>query len=144
MHNTRHEVRTRSTLICKFTICAGHSGYCYKRIPVPGVLCHRLAELTELPGKGTGFLQKLQKFRVRVRKSYRTSRSSRNCGTGVQNSQKFRAGTKGAVPVPRALWARAYRTSIRFGYGYECRTELPEVPGTGINVLQNLQKFSVG
>ena len=25
-----------------------------------------------------------------------------------------------------------------------CRTELPEVPGTGMNVLQNLQKFFVG
>ena len=59
-----------------FTTCAGHSGYCYKRIPAPGVLCHRLTEVTDLPGEGTGFLQNFQKFRVRVRKSYRTSRSS--------------------------------------------------------------------
>ena len=52
-------------------------------------------------------------------------------------------GYKNAVPVPRVLWARAYRTSRSFGYGYECRTELPEVPGTGMNVLQNLQKVFV-
>ena len=37
----------------------------------------------------------------------------------------------------------AYRTHILSGYGYEC-TELTEVPGAGINVLQNLQKFMVG
>ena len=35
-----------------------------------------------------------------------------------------------AVPVPRVLVHR--------------RTELPEVPGTGMSVLQKLQKFCVG
>ena len=54
-------------------------------------------------------------------------------GTGMevlQNSQKFRAGTKNAVyPHPRY-----YSTG---------RTELMEVPGTGMNVLQNSQKFCV-
>ena len=39
--------------------------------------------------------------------------------------------------------ALAYRTSRSSGYGYDCRTELQEVPGTGMNVLQNLQKFFV-
>ena len=29
------------------------------------------------------------------------------------------------------------------GYGYECPTELTEVPGAGMKVLHNLQKFRV-
>ena len=59
----------------------------------------------------------------------------------LQNSQKFRAGTRIAVPVPPVFVARAYRTPKSSGYGYECRTELTEVSGTGMNVLHNLQKF---
>ena len=56
-------------------------------------------------------------------KIYRTSRSSGYCGTGVQNSQKFRAGTKVLYLYP--------------GYGGTGCAELTEVPGTGMNVLQN-------
>ena len=108
----------------------GLPGYGIKDIPVPRVLCpsyrsHRT----------------LQKFRVRVRKCYRTHRNSGYCGTGAQNSHKFRAGIKSAVPVPRVLVARAYRASTSSGYGNECRSELAEVSGTSTNVLQNLQKF---
>ena len=47
---------------------------------------------------------------------------------------------KNDVPVPRVFVALACRTSRSSGYGYEGRTE---VPGTGMNVLQNLQKFFV-
>ena len=83
-------------------------------------------------------------FRVRAWESYRTFRSSGYCGTSVHNSQKFRAGTKYAVPVPRVFVALAYRTYRSSGYGYECRTEFRQVPGTWMNVLQNLQKFLVG
>ena len=122
----------------------GISGYCNKGIPIPPVLCHILAEVTEAPGKGMMIFQNFQNVRVRVRKSYRTFRSSGYCGTGVQSSQKFRAGTKHAVPIPRVLWPREYSTSRSSGYGYECRTEIPEVPGTGMKVLQNFQKFFVG
>ena len=56
---------------------------------------------------------------------------------------------KNAVPVPRVFMAprvfvaQAYSTYRNSGYGYECRTELTEVPGTGMNVLQNLQKLVV-
>ena len=96
-------------------------------------------------------------FRVRVWESYGTSLSSGYgygsateltevpgiCGTCVQNSQKFRAGTKNAVPVPRVLWHGAYRTHTSSRYGYERHTELEEVPGTGTGVLQNSQKFRV-
>ena len=91
--------------------------------------CASLTEVTEVPGKGMGILHNLQKFPVRVRKCYRTRRSSGYSGTGVQNS-KFRAGIKMLYPYPGYLW-----------HG---RTELTEVPGTGMNVLQNLQKFFVG
>ena len=76
-----------------------------------------------------GILQNFQKFRVRVWKCYRTHRSSRYCGTGVNNSQKFRAGAKHAVPVPRGVWNGSYITYRSSGYGYESLTELPEVPG---------------
>ena len=76
-------------------------GCCNEGIPVPRVLCHSsLTGVTEFPGKGTRILQNFQKFRVRVQMSYRTSRSYGYCVTGVQNSQKFPAGTIHAVPVP--------------------------------------------
>ena len=83
-----------------------------------------------------GVLQNFQMFRVRVRKCYRTHRSSGYCGTGVQNSQKFRVGT-------RCWWHGAYRTHRSSGYGYECATELTEVPGTGMKGLQNFHQFWV-
>ena len=102
------------------------TGYCNKVIPVPWVLCLSLTEVTEVPVKGMGIIQNLQKFRVRVRKCYRTHRSSGYCGTGAQNSQKFRPGIK-----------------MLSGYLWNGRTELTEVPGTGMNVVQNLQKFRV-
>ena len=105
-----------------------------------------------------GVLQNFQKFRVRVWKCYRWYRSSEYCGAGVQNSQKFRAGTTSAVPVPWVLWHGTHMTNRSSGYGYEGPTELTEVPGTGIKVLhrtsrssgycgtgvQNLQKFRAG
>ena len=84
-------------------------------------------------------------FRVRVWESYGTPRSF-GYGYGslteptevpgivarayVQNSQKFRAGTAHAVPVPRVLWHGSYRTHRSSGH---C--------GTGV---QNLQKLRVG
>ena len=135
-----------------------------------------------------GVLQNLQKFRVRVWKSYKTSRSSGYGYEVVQNFHKFRPGTTHSVRVPRVLWHGSYRThrssgcgygsliyacpellevlydrtSRTAGYGYEVvqyfqkfraginmlypysgslwrrRTELPEVPGTGISVPQKL------
>ena len=90
-----------------------------------------------------GVLHKFQKFRVRVWECCRTSRSSGYCGTGIQNSQKFRAGTKHDVPVPRVLWLGSYRTHRSSGYGYKSLTELPEGPGADMEVLQNFQNFRV-
>ena len=48
-----------------------------------------LTELSKVPATGTDVLQNFQK--------------SGYCGTGVQNSRKFRVGTKHTVPVPRVL-----------------------------------------
>ena len=104
------------------------------------------------PGYCATALQKSQKFRVRVWGSYITYRSSAYGTEVLQNSQEFRVLWHGRteltyviyVPVPWVFVALAYRTSRISGYGYDCRTELPEVPGTGMNVLQNLHKFFVG
>ena len=61
----------------------------------------------------------------------------------MQNSQKFRADTQHPVPVAGALWHGSYITHRSSGYGYESLTELPELPGTGMKVLQNFQNFRV-
>ena len=119
------------------------------------VLWHGRTELTEVPG---GYkkcctrtpdivargVHNSQKFRVRVGESYRTSRSSGYCGTGVQNLQKFRADTKMLYPCPgycgtvvqilqesRVRVWMSYRTHRSYLYGYGCCTELTEVLGTG-------------
>ena len=76
-----------------------------------------LRELPGVPGTGMKVLQYFQNFRVLWH-------------TGVQNFQKFRAGVNMLYLYPGSLWHR--------------RIELPEVPGTGMSVLQNLQKFFVG
>ena len=131
----------RSECVTDETYIRRHNAYCTLRVkpewipgspgtvtevyPYPGYC----ATVTEDPGKGTGILQNLQKFRVRARKCYRTHRSSGYCGTGVQNLQKFRVGIKMLYPYPRYLW-----------HG---RTELTEVPDTGISVVQNVLKFRV-
>ena len=75
------------------------------------------------------------------------------CATVLQKSQKFRVlwhrrtGTYihyiNNIPVPRVFKALAFRTPRSLECGYECRTELPEVPGTGMHVVQNFQKFQV-
>ena len=53
-------------------------------------------------------------------------------GRAVHNSQKFRV---------RVL--KSYRGSRSSGNGYESLTEVPDVPGTGVKVLQILQTFQV-
>ena len=143
MHNTLFGLNLNDTEL---------PGYCNKRIPVPRVLCHNLpkvtevpggyktclpgycdmgrTELTEIPGTGTKVLQQFQKFRIlwhRRTELTEVPRGYKTCCTRTPD-----------------IVAQAYRTSTGSGYGYECRTELTEVPGTGMNVLQNLQKFCVG
>ena len=122
MHNMRHEVRMHSTLIF-----IDHS-------------------LLEVPGKGMGFLKNFQNFRVRVRKSCRTSTSSGYCDTGVQKHKGVPGGYKTCCTRASVIGATGVHNSQKFhpGYGYECRTELPEVPGTGTNVLHNVHNFFEG
>ena len=68
-----------------------------------------------------------------------------------QNSQKFRVlwrgrtelkrvlgGYNNAAPVPRVSWHGEDRTHRSLWYGYQCRKELAEVPGTGMKVLQKI------
>ena len=68
--------------------------------PYPGYCGTGRTELRDVPGTGMNVLHTSQKFRVRVGKSYRTSRSIGHCGTGVQHLQKFRAGMKTLHPFP--------------------------------------------
>ena len=74
-------------------------------------------------------LQNSQKFRVRVWKSYRTHRSSGYRYGSLAELTEVPGRYTNVVPVPRVLW-----------HG---RTELTEVSGTGMDVVQNLQKFRV-
>ena len=83
---------------------------------------------------GTEVLQNSQNFRLLLRLLWH----------GRTELTEVPGRYKNAVPVPRVLVERAYRAYSSSGYGYEYRTELTEVSGTGVNVLQNLQKFFVG
>ena len=74
----------------------------------------------------------------------------------LQNSHRFRVlwhGRTELTQVPggyKKCCTRTpgivaqYRTHRSSGYGYECPTELTEVPGTGMTVLQNFKKFRAG
>ena len=74
-------------------------------------------------------LQKFQKFRV-----FRHGRTELTQVPGGYNRCCIR--TPGIV-------APVYKTHRSSGYGYECFTELTDVPGTGMNVLQNSHEFRV-
>ena len=87
-----------------------------------------------------GTLQNLQKFRVR----YGSVTELTKVPGIVARAYITHKCHKNGIPVPRVRVALAYRTSRSSGYGCECHTELPEVPGTGMNVLQNSQKFFLG
>ena len=78
-----------------------------------------------------GILQKLHKFRVR----YGSVTELTEVPGIVARAYRTHIRYKNDIPVPRVFVALAYRTSRSSGHGYECHTELPEVPGTGMNVL---------
>ena len=92
---------------------------------------HGRTELTEVPGTGMKVFPgtELPEVAGIVARAYRTYTSSGQV-------QRCCTRTLGIV-------ALAYRTYRSFGYGYECRTELTEVLGTGLDVVQNSQKFRV-
>ena len=98
-------------------------------VPVPRVLWHGAhrthrssgygyecaAELTGVPGTGMKVLQNFHMFRV--------------LWHGRKELTEVPGRYENAVPVPRVLW-----------HGH---TDLTEVSGTGMNVVQNSQKFFV-
>ena len=105
------------------------------------VLWHGRTELTEVPGgykkcctRTPGIVargvQNSQKFRVRCECPTELTRSS---GYGYESLTEL-------AEVP-GIVARAYRSYRSSGYGYERRTGLAEVLCTGMNVIQNSQKF---
>ena len=85
-------------------------------------------------------LQNLQKFRVRYGSVTKLTEVPGIVARAYRTHKRY----ENDIPVPRVFVALAYKTSRSSGYGYECHTELPEVAGTGMNVLQNSQKFFVG
>ena len=87
-----------------------------------------------------GILQNLQIFRV----WYGSITELTEAPGIVGRAYRTHIRSKIDIPVPRVFMALAYRTSRSSGYGYECPTELTEVPGTGMNVLQISQKFFAG
>ena len=89
-----------------------------RECPYPGYYCAEGSiDLTEVSGTGMDVLQNLQKARVRVKKPYITHRAS-------GQAQKCCTGTPGII-VKRGV------------------QNVQHVPGTGMKVVQNLQKFWV-
>ena len=84
-----------------------------------------------------GILENLQNFRVR----YGSVTELTEAPGIVARACRPHIYYKNDLHVPRVFVALAYRTSRSSGYRYEFHTELPAVPGTGMNVLQNSQKF---
>ena len=87
-----------------------------------------------------GILQNLQKFQVR----YKSDTEPKKAMDIVARAYRTHMSFKNDIPVPRVYVALAYRTSKSSVCRYEFRTELPEGPGWGMHVLENLQKFLVG
>ena len=75
-----------------------------------------LTELTKIPGTVRGGVTELLEVPGILARAYRTHIIS----------------YKHDIPIPRVFVALAYRTYRSSGYGYECRRERPEVPGTGM------------
>ena len=86
-----------------------------------------------------GVLHNLQKFRVR----YGSVTELTKVPGIVARAKKTHISDKNDIPGPRVFLALTYRTSRFFGYGYDCRTELSEVLGTSVNILENFEQFFV-
>ena len=88
-----------------------------------------------------GILQNLQKFRVRYGSVTELTEVPGIVARAYRTHKRYENDT---ISAPRVFVALAYRTSRSSGYGYECHTEPSEVPGTGMNFLQNSQKLFAG
>ena len=103
---------------------------------------------------GTG-VQNFQKFRAGINMLYpypgslwhRRTELPKVLGTGMSPTKgisQVRCRVIPEVNTPGMVLYVPYRhdENRKFGYGYECRTELTDVPGTG-SVVQNAQKSRV-
>ena len=96
------------------------------------------------PGYCATVLQKSQKFRVRVWGSYITYRSSAYGYGSVTDLTEVPGVVALAYITHRSSGQVSYKNAVPVpGYLWHWRTELGEVPGTGMNVVQNLKKFRV-
>ena len=121
----------RNALLGSTWFNTGLPGYCNKDISVRRVLCNSLTEVTEVSGKGMGILQHLNNSsRYGYVSVLHNSEVPGIVAWAHRTHIKFRAGKGMLYPYPGYLW-----------HG---RTKLTEGPGTGMSVLQNLQKFFVG
>ena len=122
--------------VCGFRVWVWESYRTYRSF---GYGYGSVTELTEGPGSAA--------------RSYRTHRSSRwvqkmlypyhgYCGTGRTEFTEVPGGYK-KYCTRTPLWDGAYRSHRSSVYGYECPAELTEVPGKGMKILQNFQKFRV-
>ena len=97
--------------------------------PYPGYYATvSLTEVTEVPGKGIGILQNKRKLWVQQYGS--VTEPTEVPGIELKHAYRTHISYTDDIPVPR-------------GYLWHWRTELPELPGTGMNVVQNFQKFRV-
>ena len=124
---------------------------------ITGVSGTGMKVCTGTGGTGIHVVPNLPKCPVPVLMSYRTYRSVRYqywrrtevtevSGTGIDVLPKL---SKCPVPVCKSVplasvpVVMSYRTSRSVRYRYWCRTEVTEVPGTGIDVVPNLPKYPV-
>ena len=131
MHN--FNIAPPSTL---FNSLYRHSGIVTRVYPYPGYFA-TLAEVTGVSGKGMGFLQNIQKFRVRV--SELTEVPGMYGGRGVHNSQNFPVGMKMLYPYP-GYCGTGVHNSQNFPVGMKMLYPYPGYCGTGVH---NSQKFQV-
>ena len=107
-------------LYCKVMLC---------RACVSGCGYGSLTEHSAVSGAGMEVLQYAQKFRV--------------LWHGRTELTEVPGGYKRCCTRTPGIVARSYRSYRSSGNGYECRTELTEVLCTGMDAVQNSQKFRV-
>ena len=112
-----------------------------KVYPYPGYCAtDSLTQVKEVRRKGMGIINIFQQIPVLygIVAEFPVARGL------VAQAKKTHMSYVNYMPAPLVLVVLTYRNSRIPWYGYECRTELREVPGTGTNVLQTLQKYLIG
>ena len=119
-------------------------GYGTECLQITGTGCRVLVQVHTRPScKGTFSVQKSQNCRVRVREVYRTYRNISGTVWRLHRKPYQQPGIVTTVPVPPVTVREAYRPDRPVGYRYESLTELTELSGTGMKVLQKSQNCPV-